>query len=242
MGGNGDPQSVPLKGLEHWQQVKELLNSALELDAEDRAAYLDKTCGSDSVLRNELQSLLASFDKADDFMESSCESRPELKPQDPIIGVCIGPYRVQEEIGQGGMGSVYRAVRVDDVFRKQVAIKIVRRGMNHEFILKRFRSERQILATLEHPNIARLLDGGATGDGLPYFVMEFVSGEQIDEYCDRKRLTTHQRLELFQMVCAGVQAAHDLRCPSRYQARKHPNQRARSAEVTGLRNRKNPRS
>ncbi|HYP00493.1 MAG TPA: protein kinase, partial [Pyrinomonadaceae bacterium] len=133
-----------------------------------------------------------------------------LKTDDPFVGMKIGPYRVIEEIGHGGMGTVFRAVRADDAYRKQVAIKVVRRGMDHDFVLQRFRHERQIMATLEHPNIAHLLDGGATEDGLPYFVMEYVQkGEPIDSYCDREKLTTKQRLELFCTVCSAVQSAHE---------------------------------
>jgi non-specific serine/threonine protein kinase/serine/threonine-protein kinase len=120
----------------------------------------------------------------------------------------IGPYRIIERIGQGGMGDVYLAERSDDQFRKKVAIKLIRLGMDSEFVLKRFRNERQILASLEHPNIARLLDGGTASDGRPYFVMEYIEGERIDDYCDEQKLTTLQRLELFQKVCSAVHYAH----------------------------------
>jgi serine/threonine protein kinase len=199
---------------DHWSRVKELLNAVLELEPSERAAYLERTCGPDTALRAEIDSLLASYEEAgDEFMDGPPRDDPpaaSLKPHDPFVGLNIGPYRVIEEIGHGGMGTVFRAVRADDSFRQQVAIKIVRRGLGHDFILKRFRNERQILAALEHPNIARLLDGGATEDGLPYFVMEYVQrGEAIDTYCDRNQLTTKQRLELFQPVCSAVQAAHE---------------------------------
>jgi serine/threonine protein kinase len=199
---------------DHWSRVKELLNAVLELEPGERAAYVERTCGPDTALREEVQSLLASYEEAgEEFMDGVPREQPvaaTLKHDDPFVGLKIGPYRVIEEIGHGGMGTVLRAVRADDSFRQQVAIKIIRRGMGHDFILRRFRNERQILATLDHPNIARLLDGGATEDGLPYFVMEYVQGaEPIDTYCDRNRLTTKQRLELFRKVCLAVQAAHE---------------------------------
>jgi Tol biopolymer transport system component/tRNA A-37 threonylcarbamoyl transferase component Bud32 len=199
---------------DHWTRVKELLNAALELEPATRDSYIEQVCGPDAGLRDEVKSLLASYDEAgDDFMDGPPREEPpaaSLKPHDPFIGLKIGPYRVIEEVGHGGMGTVFRAVRADDAYRKQVAIKIVRRGFDHDFILRRFRNERQILASLEHPNIAQLLDGGATEDGLPYFVMEYVQrGEPIDTYCDANQLTTKQRLEIFQKVCAAVHCAHE---------------------------------
>lgn len=120
----------------------------------------------------------------------------------------IGQYKIIRRIGQGGMGAVYLAARADDQYQKQVAIKLVRTGMNSGFVLRRFLSERQILASLDHPNIARLLDGGTTPDGRPYFVMEYIEGEAITEYCDKNRLSTIERLKLFQKVCAAVHYAH----------------------------------
>src|SRR3989475_9036648 len=120
----------------------------------------------------------------------------------------LGPYRVLHEIGHGGMAVVYAALRADDEYRKRVAIKIVRPGFDSEEILRRFRNERQTLATLDHPNIVKLLDGGSTEDGLPYLVMDYVEGVPIDEYCDTHRLSTTERLQLFRIVCAAVQFAH----------------------------------
>ena len=120
----------------------------------------------------------------------------------------IGPYRVIREIGRGGMGTVLLAVRSDDAFQKRVAIKILKRGMDTEAIVRRFRTERQILASLEHPYIAGLLDGGTTPDGLPYFAMEYVEGQPIDEYCHARQLDTSARLQLFRKICAAVQHAH----------------------------------
>jgi non-specific serine/threonine protein kinase/serine/threonine-protein kinase len=120
----------------------------------------------------------------------------------------VGPYQVTEEIGEGGMGSVYRAMRVDDQYQKQVAIKVVRSGFDTRFALTRFKAERQILANLEHSNIARLLEGGSTEDGQPYFVMEYIQGQPLDQYCDDHKLTITERLQLFRTVCSAVQYAH----------------------------------
>jgi serine/threonine protein kinase/tetratricopeptide (TPR) repeat protein len=120
----------------------------------------------------------------------------------------IGPYRVLRELGQGGMGTVYLAARADEQYEKRVAIKVIRAGMDNQEVLRHFRRERQILASLDHPNIARLLDGGATDEGLPYFVMEFVQGQAIDEYCDRASLSVPERLKLFRAVCSAIQYAH----------------------------------
>src|SRR4029077_10350128 len=117
-------------------------------------------------------------------------------------------YKLIREIGRGGMGCVYLAERSDGAFRKQVAVKLVQPGMNSAYILARFRQEREILASLDHPGIARLLDAGATEEGLPYFVMEFVDGQPIDRWCDEHRLNVTQRLELFRAVCDAVQYAH----------------------------------
>jgi eukaryotic-like serine/threonine-protein kinase len=119
----------------------------------------------------------------------------------------IGPYRVIRELGHGGMGTVYLAARDDDQYQKRVAIKVVR-GLDSAEVVRHFRRERQILAGLEHPNVARLLDGGTTEDGLPYLVMQHVEGQPIDRFCDERKLTVRERLELFQGVCAAVQHAH----------------------------------
>jgi serine/threonine protein kinase len=172
------------------------------------------TCGEDTALRQEVAELLASYEDAgDEFLDRPDRDESALEAfaaaVDPLVGKLAGPYRLIEEIGQGGMGSVYRAVRADDNLKRNVAVKVIRRGMNSEFILRRFRHERQALAALDHPNVARMLDGGMTDDGLPFFVMEYIEGKPIDEYCDEHRLDTRGRLRMFQQVCAGVQCAHD---------------------------------
>ncbi|MBC8164378.1 MAG: serine/threonine protein kinase, partial [Bryobacteraceae bacterium] len=214
---------------ERWQRVKELLNEALDREPAHRSAFLNEHCVGDPDLRNEIDSLLSSFDDADDFMEDAppVTAAPKITPSSggaaparalESTGMRIGPvmhigqWRVLEEIGRGGMGTVYRAVHVDDPLNVPVALKIIRRGMDHDFILRRFRNERTILAALNHPNISKLIDGGATPDGLPWFVMEFVDGGRtILEYCDQECLDTRARLLLFVSVCSAVQCAHDRR-------------------------------
>jgi len=193
---------------DRWQQVKAVLEDALEQEGAARTAFLAEACQGDDELRQEVESLLASEAEIGDFIETPVF---RIHPQEeaPLaLGQRIGAYRVVRELGRGGMGSVYLAERADEEFEQRVAIKVVRRGMDTEEILRRFRSERQILAHLDHPNIAKLFDGGTTEDGRPYFVMEFVEGWPIDEYCDERKLTTRDRLELFRSVCSAVHFAH----------------------------------
>lgn len=198
---------------DRWQRVKELLGPALELDPASRADYLDQACGSDPTLRPDLELLLAAERRAGpDFLSDPIilEVLPLELPghTDAWVGRRLGPYQIVEEIGAGGMGEVYRAVRADDEYRKEVAIKLVRAGQESGFVVSRFKNERQILASLDHPNIARLLDGGTTQEGVPYFVMELIEGERISKYCDRHRFSTTERLKLFLQVCSPVQYAH----------------------------------
>jgi len=197
---------------ERWQQLKQIFGIAIERAPQERAAYLDQACANDSALRTEIEFLLASHDHAEEFIEA-----PRFEdamtvildaPVERIEGRRIGSYQLMRELGCGGMGTVYLAHRADDEYRKLVAIKVVRRGMDTKDIVRRFRNERQILASLEHPNIARLLDGGTTEDGAPYIVMEYVEGTPIANYCDEHRLKTTERLQLFRTVCAAVQHAH----------------------------------
>ncbi len=170
---------------EEWQHVKEVLHNALDVPRAERAAYLDGVCNGNTELRGEVESLLRSHEEAGTFIEEPVAAAPKVAlplPDRLGIGADVGPYRIVQLIAEGGMGSVYQAVRVDDLYRKVVAIKVVRRGVYGDFALKRFDTERQILAHLDHPNIAKLLDGGATPDGRPYFVMDFIAGTPIDEY------------------------------------------------------------
>jgi eukaryotic-like serine/threonine-protein kinase len=216
-----DRQTLERGGMtpERWQQVKGVLQSALELAPSERAAFLDQSCAGDQALRQEVDSLL----------EVDSQLAPESRlglgflgksvhevsvaaglssEADRWIGRSVGPYKIVERIGIGGMGEVYRAIRDDEQYRKQVAIKLVRTGQASSLVVSRFKNERQILAGLDHPNIARLLDGGNTGDGAPYFVMELVQGQPLDQYCDLHKLEVNGRLKLFLQVCSAVQYAH----------------------------------
>jgi serine/threonine protein kinase len=198
---------------ERWQQVKQVLATALEVAPEERAAYLNQNCAGDDSLRRDVEQFLANEGPAgDEFLNPSClaVTAAAVLPDDGNfwLGRRLGPYRIVEEIGVGGMGEVYRAVRDDDQYQKEVALKIISAGKNSGFVIDRFRKERQILASLDHPNIARLLDGGTTDDGTPYFVMELIEGQPITEYCHERRLSVAERLQLFAQVCAAVQYAH----------------------------------
>jgi non-specific serine/threonine protein kinase/serine/threonine-protein kinase len=195
-----------------WDRVKELFEVAVDLPPEERAVLLDNECAGDDELRREVHSLLASDNDTEDFIEQPAFALPrDLFPkpaEERVSGRQIGAYKIIRELGRGGLGAVYLAARADDEYRKEVAIKLVRRGLDTDDILRRFRNERQILAQLDHPNVARLIDGGTTDDGLPYFVMEYVKGEPIGAYCNAHALTTADRLNLFRKVCAAVTYAH----------------------------------
>src|SRR5271170_5676496 len=194
---------------EKWDQVKELFTLALERDAADRSEFLRQACGGDDVLRSEIESLLSSFDGAATFLEDSPAADLLSAQSRTMVGKRIGAYRVLGEIGHGGMAVVYLAERADGQYCKRVAIKMLQPGTNKDDILRRFRNERQALAALDHPSIVRLLDGGSTEEGLPYLIMEYVEGVRIDEYCDTRRLSIPERLQLFCAVCRAVQYAHE---------------------------------
>jgi serine/threonine-protein kinase len=199
-------------GGERWARIKELFEAAVDLDPNERTTLLDKECDGDEALRGEIESLLKSDEQTGGFIEQPAFAIPrDLFPdngEEPFVGRQFGAYQIIREIGRGGLGAVYLAARADDEYRKQVAIKLIRRGLDTDDIIRRFRNERQILAQLDHPNIARLIDGGTTDDGLPYFVMEYVNGEPINAYCDANALPTTERLTLFRKVCAAVTYAH----------------------------------
>lgn len=196
---------------ERWRRIEEIFQSVLDGPPEDRARLLDSACGDDPELREEIESLLASHEESGFTAPAAFHDAVkvlEQRTQQLEEGRKFGAYRVLRTIGRGGMGSVYLASRADDAYRKLVAIKIIRRGLDTDDIIARFRSEYQILATLDHPNITRLLDAGTTNDGLPYFVMDYIEGEPIDEYCDVRKLNITERLQLFRGVCAAVCYAH----------------------------------
>jgi eukaryotic-like serine/threonine-protein kinase len=197
---------------ERWPQVREVLDRAIGLSARERVSYLDTACSGDGDLRSEVDALLRSYEEAGGaFLESPAAGLVgallDVGAGSSRIGRRIGVYRIVEKIGHGGMGEVYRAVRADGQYTMEVAIKLVRGGFDGDSLAERFRNERQILASLEHPNIARLLDGGSD-DGVPYLVMELIEGTRIDSYCDERRLSVTDRLHLFRQICAAVQYAH----------------------------------
>jgi len=194
------------------QRLEHLFDEATELPPERRSAFLDEACGDDRRLRDELESMLEAHDEAEGFLEdavgTAARSLLEQEQAGAAIGRKLGAYRLERELGHGGMGKVYLASRADAEYDKRVAIKLIRWGMDDPELRRRFLGERQILARLEHPYIARLLDGGTTDDGVPYVVLDYVEGEPIDRYCERRRLTVEERLRLFRKVCEAVQYAH----------------------------------
>jgi non-specific serine/threonine protein kinase/serine/threonine-protein kinase len=197
---------------EQWQVIRRIFHEAVVLPAGERDEFIVRAAEGDESLRMEVQSLLASHDRAASFIESESDQVATVARDrilaDEMIGRRVGTYRIVREIGRGGMGAVYQGVRDDAEFSKRVAIKLIRTGMNTASVVRRFLSERQILANLDHPNIARLLDGGTSEEGLPYFVMEYIEGQPIKEYCDTRRLETDERLKLFRDVCSAVHYAH----------------------------------
>jgi serine/threonine protein kinase/tetratricopeptide (TPR) repeat protein len=192
---------------DRYKQAKEIFLRVCDLSSAERKAILDRECAGNAELRAEVESLIVHHHLADHDPAEAATSAPSSKSSagHPMR---IGPYRVHHEIGRGGMGVVYVAVRDDDQFKRRVALKVLKRGMDTDDVLRRFELERQLLAAMNHPNIARLYDGGQTDDGRPYFVMEYVEGLPLDEYCDVHRLHIDERLELFRTVCAAVHYAH----------------------------------
>jgi serine/threonine protein kinase len=201
---------------ERWVQIRRIFEDALDRPRQERAAYLRSVCARDGPLREEVEGLLASHEKSGDFL-----NQPAAELQGALLRTMddrssadiprvlrVGPYQLERRIGRGGSGSVWLASRVDHEYQRKVAIKLVRRGMDTTEILRRFRNERQLLAGLDHPNIARLIDGGSTPDGSPYLVMEYVEGTPIDQYCESRMSSISERLQLFRSVCAAVQYAH----------------------------------
>jgi eukaryotic-like serine/threonine-protein kinase len=205
---------VPKLSQERWQRVEPILDRALELPPEEWSAFLDEACGDDAELRADAETLLQTERTAPRFLEAPAASflleatQAMPAPKSSHIGALIGPYRIVRELGRGGMGTVYLAERADGQFDQRVALKLIRGGAASDDLVRRFLHERQILARLEHPNVARLLDGGLTPDGQPYFAMEFIDGEPITTYCTRNGLTIEERLRLFRAAADAVAYAH----------------------------------
>ena len=196
---------------EEWQRIRPVLESALELEPAARSRFLDGAC-QDPTVRREVESLLASHEEAGTGLLES-PPVPEIVLEEELRlrlppGKRVGSYEIVGAIAQGGMGTVYRAIRADGQYKQQVALKIVRQEFGGEFTAARFRNERQILASLDHPNIAKILDGGTSKEGTPYFVMELIDGRSITDYCDEHKLTVDARLKLFRTVCSAVHYAH----------------------------------
>jgi serine/threonine protein kinase len=207
---------TPLGSLlpKHWKELEPVLDAALDLASERRATYLDAACPGKADLRAEIESLLLSCEQSAGYLVQPAtvlcaellESAEEISP---AAGTRIGSYRVVAEAGRGGMGTVFLAERADDQYRKQVALKLVRGGYHlDDRVIGRFRDERQILASLDHPMIARLLDGGVTPEGVPWYAMDYVEGVPIDRHADAERLSIDSRLRLFLKVCEAVEYAH----------------------------------
>jgi tetratricopeptide (TPR) repeat protein len=215
------PEMTP----ERYQRLCELFDRAQAQPPDRRAAFLDEVGAADPALAAELQSMLADDRKAqgEQLLQGPCPvnakailpgeqptvpgAPPAGEPDDALVGRRVGPYLVEQRVGDGGMGTVYRALRQGD-YRQQVALKVIRPGLDSGELLRRFRTERQVLAELAHPHVARLLDGGSTPDGRPYFVMEYIDGQPLDRFCEARRLSTAERVRLLLAVCGAVGYAH----------------------------------
>ncbi len=196
---------------ERWQRAKTIFQAALERAETERAAFVENECGDDKALTARVAALLAADAETSTPLESPAVTLAARVLGDKNLDSTdqqLDRYRLLREIGRGGMGMVYLAERDDGAYKANVAVKVIQRGMVHESLVRRFHQERQILAHLEHPNIARLLDGGVTEDGRPYLVMEYVEGLPLDRYCEDHRLGIADRIDLFRTVCQGVHAAH----------------------------------
>ncbi|MCA9736850.1 MAG: tetratricopeptide repeat protein [Gemmatimonadetes bacterium] len=192
----------------HFQRLEEVFLAAEALPPSEREAFVDGACAGDEALAADVRALLTSARRADGAWERAIHAGVEDVTRGWARPDRVGPYRLLEPLGEGGMGSVWLAERDDDEFHRRVAVKLIRPGAGGVALVRRFRSERQILADLDHPNVARLLDGGTTEDGLPWLVMEHVDGVPIDVYCDGRHLSVESRLRLFLRVCDAVAHAH----------------------------------
>src|SRR5512134_2529518 len=205
---------------EPWETADRIFDAALDRPAAERAAFLDEACGGDGALRALVERLLAEAETLDAFLAPAgalegpvgCSLAAALDDGDTLAaGTAVGRYRLGPELGRGGMAVVYLAERADGLFEQKVAVKLVKRGSDTDEVLRRFEQERRILASLTHPVIARILDGGAAADGRPYFAMEHVEGRPIDAWCDQRALPLAARLRLFMRVARAVEhALHNL--------------------------------
>src|SRR5262245_45426465 len=187
------------------KKARDVFLAAIKLPAEEREAYLPEACGEDQDLHRRSSALLQAQAEIGSFHEAPALTVDRPSTESP--GTAIGPYKLIQQIGEGGMGSVWMAQQTEPV-RRLVAVKLIKAGMDSRQVIARFEAERQALALMDHPNIARVLDAGTTGAGRPYFVMDLVKGVPITRYCDEHRLTPRQRLELFLPVCQAIQHSH----------------------------------
>lgn len=204
---------------ERWAEAKEAYYALASLPEGEREAEIERRLGADPELLSVVRGLLGHEDVPAEFLEGPAlgsvggvvhafSSGAHEEGEDAALGMTVGHYVLESRLGRGGMGAVYLASRADGAYEHKVAVKVVKRGLDTEDVVRRFRRERQVLAQLQHPNIARLLDGGVTADGRPYLVMEYVEGRQIDRYCEEEGLSVEARLRLFCTVCAAVHSAH----------------------------------
>jgi serine/threonine protein kinase len=197
-----------------WEQVRGIFEAAIALPTGERSAFLARECGDDTALHAEVSALLAADERAAERLGHAVRDAATLalsaaeSAQAPMEGRRLGPWRLVRELGHGGMGAVFLAERVDGAFTQQVALKVIRRGLESGSLHERFEAERRILARLEHPSIARLVDGGVTPDGQPWYAMELVEGDPIDRYCRTLALDVDARLMHFAEVCRAVAFAH----------------------------------
>jgi len=194
-----------------WARITTLFNQAVERPAQKRKAWLARTC-DDDLVRSEVEALLTASDDVD-FLTTSVKikSARQIAPFSlDLAGVTLGPWRIVEAIGRGGMSEVWRAKRSDGLYEQQVAIKMLKRGMDTDALVERFQRERRILARMSHPNIARLIDAGAEPGGRPYLVMEYIAGHTVTEWCESRNLGLRARIDLFEQICEAVHAAHHL--------------------------------
>jgi TolB-like protein/Tfp pilus assembly protein PilF/tRNA A-37 threonylcarbamoyl transferase component Bud32 len=212
---------------ERWQKIEDVFQAVVDLAPAERLSFLNSNYADDQDLIAEIERLISDYEDAGDFIESpvwtdsfmlGATVRDKIggaidheiqQDKGGMIGKRLGVYLLTKELGRGGMGAVYLAERADGEFRQRVALKVIKRGMDTDFIVRRFRNERQILASLDHQNIARLLDGGTTDDGLPFFVMEYIEGSPVYRFSDAKKLSIHERLRLFIKICDAVDYAHE---------------------------------
>jgi non-specific serine/threonine protein kinase/serine/threonine-protein kinase len=193
-----------MSGPEKWEKIKEILGAALEKEPSQRPAFLKEACGADDSLRAEVDSLLSASDTSQGLSEGALKT---IFTDPSLVSKTLGPYQLLQKLGEGGMGQVWLAEQTSPV-RRRVALKFIKAGMYDDSVLRRFQSERQSLAIMDHPAIAKVFDAGATPEGQPYFVMEFVHGLPLTDYCDQKKLKLRDRLNLFIRACEGVQHAH----------------------------------